>query len=395
MNTQLEEVVIVAYGRSAIARSGPKGALRYTHPIEYSSEVLKQVLEKVPQLDWKDIDDIVIGCAKPEMKQRQNIAKLIALRTGLSYSVPGQTVNRFCASGLQAISIAANTIMTGQAEVVVAGGVESMTAVPFMGIGDPAFKDQWIDTNEPGGYISMGITAENVAEKYGVTREDMEQFAVDSHRKAVQAQESGRLAEDILPVHALNAEGEPFLFERDECIRPQTSLESLSALKPCFQEEGRVTAGTSSPTNDGTAMAVLMSRKRAEELGMCPIAKFLAFSVAGVDPSYMGIGPIEAIPRVLKLTGLKIDDMDVIELNEAFAAQAVACIKELGLDPKKVNPQGGALALGHPLGATGTILTCKALSELRRIKGRYALVSMCIGGGMGAAAVFEAWTDGV
>lgn len=382
--------MIVAYGRSAIARSGQKGSLRNTHPIEYSSEVLTEVLKKVPQLDWQDIDDVIIGCAKPEMQQRQNIGKLITLRTGLPYDVPGQTVNRFCASGLQSISIAANMIMTGQADVVVAGGVESMTAVPFMGIGDPAYQDPWIADHEPGGYISMGLTAENVAERYHVTRADMERFAVDSHMKAAEAQENGKLAEDIIPVHALDDKGSSFLFDKDECVRPNTSTNSLSALKPCFKEYGLVTAGTSSPTNDGAAMAVLMSRKKAEKLALKPLARFLAFSAVGIDPSYMGIGPIKAIPKVLSLTGLKLENMDVIELNEAFAAQALACIKELRLDPKRVNPNGGALALGHPLGATGTILTCKAISELRRIKGRFALVSMCVGGGMGAAAVLEA-----
>lgn len=387
---KLEDAVIVAYGRSAVARAGAKGALKNTHPIEYAAEVMKGVLDKVPQLDWGEIDDVIIGCAKPEMQQRQNIGKLLTFRVGLPYSVPGQTVNRFCASGLQSIAIAASQIMTGQAEVIVAGGVESMTCVPYMGIGDPIYKDTWIDENEPNAYMSMGLTAENVAERYHITREDMEHFAVESHKKAAEAQKNGILAEDIIPVHAVGEDGSTFQFDQDECIRPQANMESLSGLKPCFKEGGLVTAGTSSPTNDGAAIVVLMSRKKAEELKLRPLARFLGFSVSGVDPAYMGIGPVKAIPDVLKLTSLTIEDMDTIELNEAFAAQAVACIQMLRLPKEKVNPNGGALALGHPLGATGAILTCKALSQLHRMNGKYALVSMCIGGGMGAAAVFEA-----
>lgn len=389
MQRELAEVVVVAYGRSAIARA-VKGALRNTHPIEYAAQVLNGVLDKVPQLPKKDIEDIIVGCAKPELKQRQNIARLIALRAELPYSVPAQTVNRFCASGLQTISTGANMIMTHQAEAIVTGGVESMTTVPYMGIGDPAFKDQWLDENEVGAYISMGLTAENVAERYQVTRKEMEEFAMGSHQKAAIAQDNGILAEDIIPVDAVNDDGSTFQFIRDECIRPNTTLESLSSLKPCFRENGLVTAGTSSPINDGASFVVMMSRKKADELGIRPIAKFLAYAVAGVDPRYMGIGPIQAVPKAMRLTGLSVSDMDVIELNEAFAAQSIPCIRKLGLDPKKVNPNGGAIALGHPLGASGTILTCKALSELKRQAGRYALVTMCIGGGMGAAAVFEA-----
>ena len=388
MNKVMRDAVIVAYGRSAVARSG-KGALRNSHPVAYAAQVLQEVLAKIPQLPLEEIEDVIIGCAKPELSQRQNIARLITLRAGLPYSVSGQTVNRFCASGLQSISIAANMIMTGQSDVIVAGGVESMTAVPYMGIGDPAFKDNVLDEKEPGAYIGMGITAENVAERYRISRPEMEEFSLGSQLKAKKAQSEGILAKDIIPVDAVDDDGKSFVFDTDECIRPNTTMESLGSLKPAFSENGVVTAGTSSPTNDGAAMVVLMSAEKAAQLNIKPIAKFLAFSVAGIDPSYMGLGPLVAVPKVMKLTGLTVNDMDVVELNEAFAAQAIPCIRDLKLDERKVNVNGGSIALGHPLGATGAILTGKALTQLDRVNGKYALVSMCIGGGMGAAAIFE------
>ncbi|GHU64482.1 acetyl-CoA acetyltransferase [Clostridia bacterium] len=392
MSKSMEDAVIVAYGRSAVARSG-KGALRNTHPIEYAAEVLSAVLNKIPQLPVDEIEDVIIGCAKPELSQRYNIARLIAIRAGLPYSVPGQTVNRFCASGLQSISTAANMIMTGQSSAMVAGGVESMTAIPYMGIGDAVFKDTWLDEHEPGVYMGMGLTAELVAEKYGVSREQMEEFSVLSQQKAARAQENGILAKDIIPVTAVDDEGNTFVFEKDESVRANTTLESLAGLKAPFKENGRVTAGTSSSTNDGVGIVVLTSAETAREKGLKPLAKFLAFSVVGTDPKYMGIGPMEAISKVMKLTGLTVDDMDVVELNEAFAAQAIPCIKETGLDPEKVNINGGAIALGHPLGATGAILVGKALTQLELQKDKYALVSMCIGGGMGAAAILERLSD--
>ena len=385
----MTDVVIVAYGRSAVARAG-KGALKNTHPIEYSAQVLQGVLNKIPQLPKDQIDDVILGCAKPELTQRYNIGRLVALRAQLPYTVPGQTVNRFCSSSLQAISTGANMIRGGEAEVIVAGGVESMTDIPYMGIGDPEFRDAWLDEHEPGAYVSMGITAENVAEKYGVTRDEMEEFAIQSHLKAAKAQSAGILAQDIIPVDAVDDEGKPFVFDQDECIRPNSNKESLAKLKPCFKTDGVITAAISSPTNDGASMVVLMSAHKAKELGLTPLAKYLGYAVTGVDPNYMGIGPISAVQKVMKITGRSVDEMDVIELNEAFASQAIACIRTLGLDPAKVNVNGGAIALGHPLGATGGILVSKALSQLKRQGGKYALVSMCIGGGMGAAAVFEA-----
>lgn len=384
---QLHDAVIVAYGRSAVAKSGKKGALRSAHPVDYAGQVLDGVLRKIPQLDRTQIEDLIVGCAKPEGVQGFNMARVIALRAGLGWNVPGQTVNRFCSSGLQAISTAANMIMTGQAEIVAAGGVESMTAIP-MG-SDPAFRDKWVEANEPGAYLPMGITAENVAERYHVSREEMDSFAVESHRKAAAAQAAGKFDGEIIPVDGVDIEGNPIVFDKDQGIRPDSNAETLAGLKPAFRENGTVTAGQSSQTSDGAGFVILMSREKAEELGLRPLARFVAFAVAGVDPSIMGIGPMKAIPKVMALTGLTPEDMDVIELNEAFAAQAIPCIRDLQLPRERVNVNGGAIALGHPLGATGAILTCKALAELERRDGRYALISMCIGGGMGAAGILE------
>lgn len=384
---QLHDAVVVAYGRSAVAKSGKKGALRSAHPVDYAGQVLDGVLRKIPQLDRTQIEDLIVGCAKPEGVQGFNMARVIALRAGLGWNVPGQTVNRFCSSGLQAISTAANMIMTGQAEIVAAGGVESMTAIP-MG-SDPAFRDKWVEANEPGAYLPMGITAENVAERYHVSREEMDLFAVESHRKAAAAQAAGKFDGEIIPVDGVDIEGNPIVFNKDQGIRPDSNAETLAGLKPAFRENGTVTAGQSSQTSDGAGFVILMSREKAEELGLHPLARFVAFAVAGVDPSIMGIGPMKAIPKVMALTGLTPEDMDVIELNEAFAAQAIPCIRDLQLPRERVNVNGGAIALGHPLGATGAILTCKALAELERRDGRYALISMCIGGGMGAAGILE------
>lgn len=378
--------VIVAYGRAPIARAG-KGTLSKEHPVTYAAEVLQGVLRQVPQLPLAEIEDVVVGCAKPEQLQGSNVGRVIAQRSGLPDSVAGQTVNRFCASGLQAISTAANSILVGDADIVVAGGVEDMTIVP-MGTREE-YREAWVSQHRPGVYLSMGITAENVAERYHITREEMEAFALESHRKAAQAQDSGAFDRELIPVTYHDADGEAHLFSKDECIRRGGTPEKLAALQPCFLENGRVTAATSSPTNDGAAFVVLMSEERALQLGIRPIARYVSFAVAGVPADIMGVGPIYAIPKALKRAGITTEDLDVVELNEAFAAQAIPCIRELGLDPEKVNPRGGALALGHPLGATGAILVCKALSYLEDTGKRYGLISMCIGGGMGAAAVLE------
>ena len=380
------EAVIVAIGRSPITR-GRKGALKDTHPIEFAAQVLRGVLKKVPQLNPEEIGDVVVGCAMPFGMQGYNIARLIAQRAELPDSVPGLTINRFCSSGLQSIAVCANAILSGQEEIMVAGGVESMSMVP-MGL-DPKTYDTWLDEHKPGTYMSMGMTAENVAERFHVTREEMDALAVASHRKAAWAQSNGWFDDQIIPICITDENGVEQRIVRDEGIRPGTSMEGLAQLKPCFKENGLVTAATSSQVSDGAGFAVLMSRKKAEDLNIVPIARFLGFSAAGVPSDVMGLGPIQAVPKVMKKTGLQLSDMDVVELNEAFAAQAIPCIRELEMEPDKVNPMGGAMALGHPMGATGIFLTSKALSWLKRQRGRYALVTMCVGGGMGAAAIFE------
>lgn len=287
------------------------------------------------------------------------------------------------------MALGAWQIEAGQADCVVAGGIESMTALP-MTLDRSGDRDPWLAEHDPAQYISNGETAENVAEKYNVTRKEMETLALESHQKAAHAQDAGYFDDQIIPLPGVDVEGNPIVFDKDQGIRRDTSMEKMADMKPCFRENGRVTAATSSQTSDGAGFLVLMSREKANELGIRPLASFLGFSVAGLDPAYMGLGPIYAVPKVMKFTGLSVDDMDVIELNEAFAAQVSPCIKELGLDPAKVNPNGGAMAMGHPLGATGAILSCKALSELKRTNGKYALVTMCIAGGMGAAGIFKA-----
>lgn len=387
MQNQLTDAVIVAYGRSAIGRSGKKGVFRDVHPVDFGAGVLKGVLEKVPELDPSDIDDIILGNAFPEGAQGENMGRLIGLRSGLPHSVPGLTVNRWCSSGLNAISLAANNIRVGEADVIVAGGLEHMSAIPFFStVRD---RNEWLKENEPGAYMPMGVTAENVAEKYNVSREDQDQFSVESHKKAAAAIESGKFKDEIIPLEGSDQEGNKITVYDDQGVRPNSNMESLSKLDPVFKKDGVVTAGNASQTSDGCAFVVLMSKEKAEELNIKPIAKFVGFSVAGVDPEIMGIGPIEAIPKVLEKTGLSIDDMDTIELNEAFASQSLAVIRELNLPTEKLNPNGGAIALGHPLGGTGAILTCKAIGELKRNNGKYGLITMCIGLGMGAAGVIE------
>jgi acetyl-CoA acyltransferase len=382
------EPVIVAYGRSPCCRSR-KGGLATTNPIDYAAQTLKGVIARVPQLDPALIDDVITGCAMAVNELNMNASRLIVNRAGLPESVCGQTINRFCSSGLQAIATAANAIYAGQMKCVVAGGVECMTKCfsPF----PDEYKNQWLEENYIGGYMSMGETAERVADAYNVSREDMEKMALESHTKAAIARRDGKLAPSIVPI--VNADGvtvtedDGILAEADGTLK--TSLEKMAGMKPCFRENGKVTAATSSQTTDAAAYVIVMDAALAKELGIKPIAKLVGFAVAGCDATMMGIGPIYAIPKVMEQTGLTIEQMDVIELNEAFASQALACINTLGLPYDKVNPYGGAMALGHPMGATGAFLTGKALDYLKDNNGKYGLVSMCIGGGMGAAGVFE------
>ena len=388
MMEQHRQAVVVAYGRSAVAKSGKKGALRNMHPVTLGGLTLEGVLAKLPQLEPGQVEDLIVGCAIPERKQGYNMARLVAARAGLPDSVCGMTINRFCSSGLQAIALAAGQIACGVADIIVAGGIESMTACPVnLDISD-TFDPELLSMREEE-YIPMGLTAENVATRYGVSRREMDEMAVESHRRAAAAQDAGLFDEEIVPLPGVDAEGNTIVFDKDQGIRRDTTLEKLAGLKPCFREGGVVTAATSSQTSDAAAFVVLMTREKAEELGVKPIAVLESFAVAGCAPDYMGLGPIYAAPKALKKAGLTVADLDVVELNEAFAAQAIPCIKELGLDPAKTNPNGGAMALGHPQGATGAFLTCKLISQLRRTGGRYGMVTMCIGGGMGAAGIYR------
>jgi len=380
-----KKAVIVAYGRSPLARAF-KGSFAKTHPVEYSSQVIQGMLTQVPGFDPALIEDVIVGCSNPERYMGFNMARLIAQRSGLLDSVPGQTVNRFCSSGLQTIATAANAIMAGAMDVIVAGGVEMMSSISMNF--PEEFQDKKLVEQIPASYMAMGITAENVAEQYNVSRADMEIMATESHQKAAAAQAAGKFDEEIIPV-TIDTEDGPVIVTKDEGVRPGTNPETLATMAPCFKDDGIVTAATSSQMTDGAAFVLMMSEEKAEELGLKPIAVFRGFAVGGVAASVMGIGPIVAIPKVMEKSGLSIADMDVIELNEAFAAQALACIRVLDLPMEKVNPNGGAMALGHPLGGTGAVLVCKALSELKRSGGRYGLISMCIGGGMGAAGIFE------
>ncbi|NLV85870.1 MAG: thiolase family protein [Clostridiales bacterium] len=393
----MREAVIVAYGRSAIGRA-KRGTLKDTRPEAYASQVLKGVLAKVPQLDPKDIDDVILGCAFQEAEQGNNVARYIMLKAGIPEEVPAQTVNRFCSSGLQAIAMGANAIMAGQADVILAGGVETMSMIA-MG-GGLATTEVGLMTENPKAYTQMGITAENVAKRFELSREEQDKYGMMSHNRAEAAQKAGKFADEIIPVDAvktrINKDGKvekyTETFNTDEGIRYGLNMETMQKLRPAFiPKVGTVTAGNASQMNDAAAAVVVMSREKAEELGLKPIAKFVSYAVAGCEPEYMGLGPIHAIPKALKIAGLTKDDIDVYELNEAFASQALACVKELGLEDRMddVNPLGGGIALGHPLGCTGAFLTCKLLSELKRRGKKHGVVSMCIGGGMGAAGVFE------
>lgn len=379
------DAVIVAYGRSAMAKAF-KGSFSQMHPVEYGAQTLKGVLARLEHFDPELIDDVIVGCAMPENKMAYNAGRLIVQSAGLPDTVCAHTLTRFCSSGLQSIATAANAIKANEMDIIVAGGCEQMTGMNMKDT--PTGIDEELWRKYPDAYITMGITAENVAERYHISRKDMEAMAVRSHKLAYEAQKAGKFEEEIVPVTA-PFNGEKIVVTEDEGIRPETNMESLSSLTPCFKDGGLVTAATSSQMTDGAGFVVLMARETAEKLGYNPIARFVSFAVGGVPADVMGIGPTAAIPKILKRTGLTIDDMDVIELNEAFAAQALACIRILDLPIDKVNPNGGAMALGHPLGATGTFLTCKVLSELKRTGGKYGMVTMCIGGGMGAAGIFE------
>ncbi|MBG1653009.1 thiolase family protein [Staphylococcus aureus] len=391
----MQEAYIVAYGRSAAAKA-KQGALFHERPDDVAAKALQGVLKRIDgKFNKNMIEDVIVGTAFPEGLQGQNIARTIALRAGLSDTVPGQTVNRYCSSGLQTIAIAANQIMAGQGDILVAGGVELMSAVP-MGGNEPT-NNPTLQYDDIGASYPMGLTAENVASQFDVSREDQDAYAVRSHQRAYDAQRDGRFKDEIIPIRVNSVEYtnagpkvHTNIFDQDEFIRPDTTMEALAKLRTVFKADGTVTAGTSAPLSDGAGFVVLMSGDKVKELGVTPIARFVGYKAVGVDPKIMGIGPAYAIPEVLSLSNLSVEDIDLIELNEAFASQTIASIKEVGLDISRTNVNGGAIALGHPLGATGAMLTARLLYEMgRRPDSRYGMVTMCIGVGMGAAAIFE------
>ena len=397
----MRDAVIVSSVRTAVGKA-PRGALRTTRPDDLAAMVIKEALARTPGLEAKDVEDVILGCAMPEGEQGMNVARNAWLRAGLPVETSAMTINRFCSSGLQSIALAAERIMAGQGDIAVAGGTESMSMVP-MG-GNKVAPNPWLMDHHPEAYISMGLTAENVSKKYGITREQADEFSLASHQKALAAIAAGKFKDEIVPVevsytaleagangHSNGAKPKTVnvTFSVDEGPRADTSLAALAKLKPAFHAHGLVTAGNSSQMSDGAAASVVMSAERAAAMGLKPQARFVAFATAGCPPEEMGIGPAFAIPKVLKLAGLTLDQIEVIELNEAFAAQALSVIKLAGLDPARVNVNGGAVALGHPLGCTGAKLTATILRELERRKARYGLVTMCIGGGMGAAGIFE------
>ena len=397
----MRDAVIVSSVRTAVGKA-TKGALRTTRPDDLAAIVITEAIARAKGLEPNEVEDVIIGCAMPEAEQGMNVARNAWLRAGLPVETPAMTINRFCSSGLQSIAIAAERIMSGQGDVAVAGGTESMSMVP-MG-GHKVAPNPWLMENYPNSYISMGLTAENLAKKYGISREQADEFSLASHQKALAAIAAGKFREEVVPVeinytvlddgakgtaNGMRPKTLKVTFDRDEGPRSDTSLEALTRLKPAFHARGVVTAGNSSQMSDGAAAAVVMSSERARSLGLRPLARFVAFATAGCLPEEMGIGPVYAIPKALQIAGLKLEQIDVIELNEAFAAQALSVMKVAGLDPARVNVNGGAVALGHPLGCTGAKLTATILRELERRNGRYGLVTMCIGGGMGAAGIFE------
>jgi acetyl-CoA acyltransferase len=397
----MREAWIVSSVRTAVGKA-PKGTLRASRPDDLAATVVKEAIARTEGLDPAEIGDVIIGCATPEAEQGMNVARIASLRAGLPVNVSAMTINRFCSSGLQAIALAAQQILSGQSEVVVAGGAESMSMVP-MG-GHKISPNPWLMDHYPDTYLNMGLTAENLARKYRFTREHADEFSLRSHQKAIAAIAAGKFKDEIAPVEvsynyvesgangssaAVKPKTRKVTFDTDEGPRPDTSMEALGKLKPAFHAHGVVTAGNSSQMSDAAAAAVLMSAERARALGLKPMARFVSFATAGCPPEEMGIGPVYAIPKALKIAGLKLDEIEVIELNEAFAAQSLAVIKLAGLDPSRVNVNGGAIALGHPLGCTGAKLTASILREMERRQSRYGMVTMCIGGGMGAAGIFE------
>ena len=389
----MTSAVIVSAARTAIGKA-PRGTLRTTRPEEMAAAAVRAVLERAPAVDAADIDDVILGCAMPEAEQGMNVARIASLRAGLPVEVPAQTVNRFCSSGLQTIALAAQQIMSGMGEVVIAGGVETMSQVPMSS--NKFMANPTLAKEHPGVYIGMGQTAENLARQYEVTREEQDAFALRSHQRAAAAQDAGKFDDEIVPLEVEITLGEGgsvqtyrTTFDRDEGIRRDSSVEALAKLRPVFHAQGTVTAGNSSQTSDGAAAVLVMSEEKAERLGLQPMARFRSFAVGGVAPEVMGIGPVTAVPKALKLAGVSLDEIDLVELNEAFAVQALAVIRELGMDEETVNVNGGAIALGHPLGCTGAKLTVQMLHELARQDKRLGLVTMCIGGGMGAAGVLE------
>jgi acetyl-CoA acyltransferase len=389
----MREVIIASSIRTAVGKA-PRGTLRTTRPDDLAAVAIKGALERLPQLNAREVEDVIIGCATPEAEQGMNVARIAALRAGVPVEVSAMTINRFCSSGLQAISLAADSVMAGRAEVAIGGGTESMSMIP-MG-GNKISANPWLIDHYPDAYLSMGLTAERLARRFGITRETADEFSLNSHKKALAAIQAGKFQDEIVPVpvsfttpNGAKPKRIDISFKVDEGPRADTTMEALAGLKPAFHVKGMVTAGNSSQTSDGAAAAVLMTAEKAKQLGIKPLARFVSFATAGYLPEEMGLGPVYAIPKALRMAGLKLDDIDVIELNEAFAAQALSVIKEAGLDPAKVNPNGGAVALGHPLGCTGAKLTATIIRELKRRNAKYGLVTMCIGGGMGAAGILE------
>jgi acetyl-CoA acyltransferase len=394
----MREAVIASSVRTAVGKAY-KGTLHATRPDDLAAVAINGAIQRVPGLDPKEIEDVVLGCAMPEGEQGMNMARIASLRAGLPVECSAITVNRFCSSGLQAIAMAAERVMLGNAEVVIAGGAESMSMVP-MG-GNKTSPNPWLMDHYPDTYLGMGLTAENLARKYGITRQNADEFSYCSHQKALAAIAAGKFKDEVVPVEVLstivsNGDGRggraktaTKVFDTDEGPRADTSLDALARLKPAFHAHGTVTAGNSSQMSDGAAISVVMSADRARALGVKPLARFVSFATAGCAPEEMGVGPVFAIPKALRLAGLKLEQIDVIELNEAFAAQSLSVIRLANLDPARVNVNGGAIALGHPLGCTGAKLTATILRELERRQARYGMVTMCIGGGMGAAGIFE------